>query len=333
MVEKVIKIVEEINKNQNIIVVGHIMPDGDCISSVLSLSIALEKLGKEVLSIIDYDIPYQYSQLEEIVRIKKVDDIVDKINNYNLIIILDSSSPDRVGKLQDFLYSKRTIVIDHHITNENFGNLNWVDANFSSTAQMVYKLNRLMDVTYDSKLATINLMGIATDTGFFRYPNTTPEVFKDAYELSLLGGNIWFISQMILENNRPERLKLLAHVIENMEFSNEGKFVYSTIKYEDFQRFNCTEEDSSGFVSDLRAIKGVEVAVLIIEYPKKQVHVSMRSKNSFDVSKIAKMLGGGGHPRAAGCSFEDSGVEEIKKIIVEEVSKMLGSSKVVNEDS
>jgi len=330
--EKMYEIIREIKENQNIIVAGHIMPDGDCISSVLSLSIALERLGKQVLSIVDYDIPYQYSQLEEVARIRKVDDVINSIDSCDLIIVLDSSSPDRVGKLQDFLSSKKTIVIDHHITNENFGDLNWVDDSFSSAAQMIYRLNRSMNVTYDSKLATINLMGIATDTGFFRYPNTTSEVFKDAYELSLLGGNIWFISQMILENNKPERLKLFAHVIENMEFSNEGRFVHSVIKYEDFQRFNCTEEDSSGFVSDLRAIRGVEVAVLVIEYPKEQVHVSMRSKNSFDVSKIAKMLGGGGHPRAAGCSFKDSKVEEVREIVVKEISKILKDLKVIDEE-
>jgi len=332
MIEEINTIIKTIDENQEIIITGHIMPDGDCISSVLTLSIALERMGKKILPIIDYNIPHQYSKLDEIAKIKKVEDVINEIDNYDLIIIVDSSSPDRVGKLQDFLTSKKTVVIDHHVTNEKFGDFNWIDDSFSSTAQMIYRLNKSMNVIYDPKLATINLIGIATDTGFFRYPNTTSEVFKNAYELSKLGGDIWFISQMILENNRPERLKLFANVIENMKFSNNGKFVHSVIKYEDFQKFNCTDEDSSGFVSDLRAIKGVEVAVLIIEYPKGQVHVSMRSKNEFDVSKIAKVFGGGGHPRAAGCSFKEAQPNEIREIVVKEISQILNNLEISDVD-
>ncbi|MDI3472930.1 MAG: bifunctional oligoribonuclease and phosphatase NrnA [Thermotogaceae bacterium] len=317
------EILNLIKQSNKIIVTGHIMPDGDCISSVLSLSIALEKVGKDVLPVIDYDIPYQYQELVEVQKIKKANDVIREINECDLIIILDSSSVDRIGKLKDFLENKKKIVIDHHVTNEKFGDVNWVGDFFSSTAQMIYRLNQALGVEYDSRLSTINLMGIATDTGFFRYPNTTSEVFKDAYELSKRGGEIWPIAQMILENNRPERLKLFANTIEKMEFLLDGKFVHSIIRYEDFKRFNCKEEDSSGFVGELRAIKGVEVAVLVVEYPKGKVHVSMRSKNEFDVSTIASELGGGGHPRAAGCTFDDADPDEIRKIVVNKISEAL----------
>jgi len=322
ILNEILNIIKQSNK---IIVAGHIMPDGDCISSVLSLSLALEKIGKDVLPIIDYNIPYQYLELAEIRKIKKVDEVIEEISEYDLVIILDSSSVDRIGRLKDFLEGKKKVVIDHHVTNDRFGDINWVDDSFSSTAQMIYMLNQTLGVKYDSRLSTINLMGIATDTGFFRYPNTTPEVFKDAYELSKTGGEIWVIAQMILENNRPERLKLFAGMIENMEFLLDGKFVHSIIRYEDFKKLNCTEEDSSGFVGELRAIKGVEVAALIVEYPKGKVHVSIRSKNEFDVSTVASELGGGGHPRAAGCTFESTDPDEIRRIIVSKISEALNN--------
>jgi len=100
------------------------------------------------------------------------------------------------------LFKKRNCVIDHHVTNSYFGNVNWVDPTFASTAQMIHRLNIELGVPYDERLATINYMGIATDTGFFRFSNTDSRVFRDAYELVKLGADPHFVSKMILENKR-----------------------------------------------------------------------------------------------------------------------------------
>ena len=324
------KIVSEIEKAEKILVLGHIMPDGDDVSSVLSLVIGLERIGKTVRGSIDYVIPWFFYELEEVKKIESY----ESLTNYepDLIVVVDASSPDRVGRFSPLLFKKRNCVIDHHVTNSYFGNVNWVDPTFASTAQMIYRLNIELGVPYDERLATINYMGIATDTGFFRFSNTDSRVFRDAYELVKLGADPHFVSKMILENKRIEQFKLFAEVLDKMKLDLDGKLVYSYITYEMYKKHNCTDEDSSGFVGELRSIKGVETAILFMEYPKGRVHVSFRSKDWFNVSEVASKLGGGGHPRAAGVTFEEADIfEVIKEIISLTVSSMVGGQDEIGE--
>ncbi len=317
------RIASEIEKAERILVLGHVMPDGDDVSSVLSLLIGLERIGKTARGSIDYTIPWFFYELEEVKKIEPYESLVDY--DPDLIVVVDSSSPERVGRFLPLLSTKRTCVIDHHVTNTYFGNVNWVDPTFASAAQMVYRLNVELGVPYDEKLATINYMGIATDTGFFRFSNTDSRVFRDVYELVKMGADPHFVSKMILENKKVEQFKLFAEVLDRMELELNGKLVYSYITYDMYKKYNCTDEDSSGFVGELRSIRGVETAILFMEYPKGRIHVSFRSKDWFDVSEVASKLGGGGHPRAAGVTFENADVSEImKEVISLTVSLMAG---------
>jgi len=324
------RIVSEIEKVEKILVLGHVMPDGDDVSSVLSLVIGLERIGKTVKGSIDYTIPWFFYELEEVKKIEPYESLTDY--EPDLIVVVDSSSPERVGRFLPLLSRKRTCVIDHHVTNTYFGNVNWVDPTFASAAQMIYRLNMELGVPYDEKLATINYMGIATDTGFFRFSNTDSRVFRDVYELVKLGADPHFVSKMILENRRVEQFRLFAEVLDKMELDLDGKLVYSYITYEMYKKYNCTDEDSSGFVGELRSIRGVETAILFMEYPKGKIHVSFRSKDWFNVSEVASKLGGGGHPRAAGATFENADIFEIiKEVIPLTVSLMAGGQSGISE--
>src|SRR5690606_3895545 len=143
--------------------------------SLVSMSLGLEKLGKRTLAVIDDDIGEYLLEFPLVKKkIKKLDSEIEQniCNEFDLMIVLDSSSPDRIGRLENYLNFFHVIVIDHHITNTNFGNVNWVDPTVGATAQMVYRLLNFMSVDYDEQLATMNLLGIATDTGFFKYENT-----------------------------------------------------------------------------------------------------------------------------------------------------------------
>ncbi|MDI3493954.1 MAG: bifunctional oligoribonuclease and phosphatase NrnA [Pseudothermotoga sp.] len=300
-------IISQINESKFILVIGHIMPDGDDISSVTSLAVGLERLGKTVVGSIDYPVPWYYRNFYGVEKLKTYEQAKDL--DPDLIIVVDCSTPDRVGRFQNLLNDRKTIVIDHHATNTLFGGLNWVDSSSASTAQMVYILNKTLGVPYDADLATVNYLGIATDTGFFKYSNTDSHVFKIAAELVEFGAKPHFVSSTILENKSPEQMKLYCRMVDHMIV--DGQLVYSWLSYDDYRANNCSDDDSTGFVSELRSIKNVEVAILFIEYPEGQVHVSMRSKNWVDVSKIASSLGGGGHARAAGCSFRDAKLHEV----------------------
>ncbi|AMW32499.1 phosphoesterase RecJ domain-containing protein [Fervidobacterium changbaicum] len=308
-----LSIVGELSLAKKILVVGHIMPDGDDISSVLSAALGLRRLGKEVMSGIDWRIPWYFYEFEETNLIKSYDEIIQTGFQPDFVLVLDASSPDRIGRFQEFLKKINSAVVDHHGTNTLFGTLNWVDTKFGSTAQMVLRLNTELGVPYDGRLATINLMGIATDTGFFRYSNADEIVFSDATKLVSMGGKSYLVSR-IFENKRIEQFKLLSTMVEHIQTENNGQIVYSYLSKKDYESNNCTEDDSGGFVGELRSIQGVELAIFLSEYEHNEVHISFRSKDWFDCSKLAVLLGGGGHPRAAGCTLKGE-----LPVIIEEV--------------
>lgn len=301
--EEIAELIEQVN---SVVVLGHVMPDGDCVSSVLTLSVGLERLGKVVEAVIDSKIPYVFERIPFVQKISSEMEISPE-----LLIVVDTSSPDRLGRYVTLVERIPTIVVDHHLTNSYFGWRNWIDPSFAATAQMVFRLNKLLGVPYDPDLATVNYLGIATDTGFFRNSNTDVRVFEDVYELSKLGANAHLVAKELLENKRFEQYKLFAEVLNRLQTVLDGRIAYSFIDYETYERYNCTDEDSSGFVGELRALRGVEVAVLFMEYPKGRVHVSLRSKDWFDVSKVALHFGGGGHPRAAGVTLEGVKLSEL----------------------
>ncbi|HEY8541499.1 MAG TPA: bifunctional oligoribonuclease/PAP phosphatase NrnA [Pseudothermotoga sp.] len=306
-------ILSQINESQDILVIGHVMPDGDDISSVTSLTLGLRQLGKSCFGSIDYTIPEYYKVFAGVSELRSYEDMCDFTPQ--LIIVVDSSSPDRVGRFQSMLPHHKTVVIDHHATNTLFGDTNWVDASYAATAQMVYTLNKALGVVYDSELATTNFVGIATDSGFFRFSNTDERVFKDAAELVRFGAKPYFVAATILENKRPEQMRLYCTMVNHMML--EDSLVYSWLSYEDYLQNNCVDDDSTGFVGEMRSLRDIEVAILVTEFPKNEIHVSLRSKNWLDVSKIASILGGGGHARAAGCSFKGA---ELKNVLNEVVS-------------
>ncbi|WP_235598491.1 DHH family phosphoesterase [Kosmotoga arenicorallina] len=315
-------VISEIEQAEKILVCGHIMPDGDCISSVLSLYRGLSSLGKKVTPAVDWKIPSIYMGFPH----------TDKLVCYSpdlelpdLMIIVDSSSPDRIGGFQRVLKTHvRTVLIDHHKTNTYFGNVNWVSPNYSSTAQMVFRLMQVMDVNFDEELALLNYLGIATDTGFFRYSNVNSTVFEDVACLVKYGADPAYVARVILENKKLEEFYLERDALDNLKVSCSGKFAYSFLEKRNFDRYGLSEDEFSGFVSQLRSISTVEVALFASESFKGEAHVSLRSKSYFDVSEVAKAFGGGGHERAAGFTLTyDNDLQEALEEVIEYISERL----------
>ncbi len=323
------EVIKALERAKKILVVGHVMPDGDDVSSVLALSMGLRRLGKETVPGIDYKIPWIFEELPWVDEIVDFEGFKSLDFEPDLMVVVDVSSADRIGRFQELLERLETVVVDHHPTNEGFTNVSWVDPSFGACAQMILRINEKLNVEYDERLAHVNLLGILTDTGFLRFQNADVRVYEDATKLVRMGANPHEISKMVLENKRPEQFKLFAEVLEKMSLEVEGLLAYSYITREMYEKHGCTDEDSSGFVHELRSIRGVEVAVMFMEYRPGEVHVSMRSKDWFDVSKVAVEFGGGGHPRAAGITLKDTDVfkamDEIIPHIREEITRSLVS--------
>ncbi|MFW6263844.1 MAG: DHH family phosphoesterase [Thermotogota bacterium] len=313
---------EYINAHDRFLIIGHIDPDGDCISSVLSLTYGLRRIKKKVIPAIDSKCPAVYDEFQPISQINFSTDI--RAEDFEAIITVDSSSPDRMGKYRELTEKKPNFVIDHHVTNNLWGDDNWLDVEASSAAEMIYQFLKELGIDFDPILATINLLGI--QTGFFKYTNTGYRVMEITAELIKKGANASFNASMVLENNRIEEFFLLSAMAKKIKMTLNGTLIYSFITLEMLEDANCTYEDAAGLIGELRSIKGVETAILFTEMKEGEIKVSFRSKKWFDVAAIAIEYGGGGHQRASGCTIYQS-MEQTIDEVVEKTTKRMEETK------
>jgi len=304
---------EYVDTYNRFLIVGHIDPDGDCISSILSLTYGLRRMKKTIISAIDSNCPAIYDDFQPSSQIAFAKEISEE--DFDAIITVDSSSPDRMGKYQEFRGKKPNFVIDHHVTNDLWGDHNWLDVEASSAAEMVYRFLKESGIEFDPILATVNLLGIQTDTGFFKYTNTGWQVMEIAAELIKQGANAPYNASMVLENNRVEEFYLLSEMSKKIQLTLDGALIFSFITLEMLEKTGCTNEDAGGLIGELRSIKGVETAILFTEMKKEEIKVSFRSKKWFDVAAIAIEYGGGGHPRASGCTIYKTMEQTIEEVV------------------
>lgn len=311
-----------INRYNNIFICSHIQPDGDSLGSVLALAMAIKKLKKESdINIIKVDdIPSDFFFLPNIDMIK--DHSLDQ--EVDLIIGLDSSHRERLGIGAEFLQKAKAVInIDHHVTNENFGDVNIVIPNSGSTCEIVYKFIKYMDIEMDKDIAACLYTGINTDTGRFMYSNTTYETHMIIAELMKTGIDINDININIYQNRSMERTKLFLEALNQLELYAEGKVGIVVVTQDMLKKTNATIEDSEGIVSFVRDINTIEVACLLKEFSENEVKVSLRSKKYVDVAKISTKFGGGGHIKAAGCTI-NSEINIAKEMILKEILANFG---------
>jgi len=315
------RVVGRIREGQRFLVIGHIKPDGDDISSVASLVSILRKAGKTAEGCIADQIPWFFKKLPGIGLIKGVGEL--RGYEFDTSITVDASDLSRIGDAIELLRGGiPDIAIDHHKTNEGFGRIDFCDPSYAAAAMIVYEIGKAL-VDYDPQLAEMTLLGIATDTGFFRYSNTDERVFTYAAELVREGADIRRIAEAVLEHRTVNEISLLIDMFKTLKLSAGGRLATAYISAEMIERNGCTEDDTSGMVGELRAIDGVEVAILFVEWPERNVHVSLRSKERVDVSGIAIAFGGGGHARAAGCGFTGSDLGSVRKKVIAAAERAL----------
>jgi bifunctional oligoribonuclease and PAP phosphatase NrnA len=298
MIEKISRLIDN---NRKFLITTHIDPDGDALGSAFSLYWALVSLGKNASVYIKDRIPYRYEFLPG------PENIMHEIpsDTYDAIFVVDCGSLFRVGKGHEKLGQMGTIVsIDHHNTNEEFGTLNLVDEHASSTGEILYRLFLSLEITITPQMAINIYTAIFTDTGSFRYENTSSNAFLIAEEMTKYGVKPAYVSQMVHENHPKERFLLLGQVFSSMETYYDNRLAIVCVTEEMFKSTNTNSEYTDGFVEYVREIRGVEVAVLLREINENKYKASMRSKGTVDVAEIGSRFGGGGHKNAAGCVIE-----------------------------
>ena len=299
---------------QKIVLCCHVSPDGDTLGSALGLARLLEQKGKEVTVFVDDDINKSLNFIPGIEKVQRPEAGV--IVEADLFVVVDASSFDRVGICNEVVKAPVLLNIDHHISNTEFADYLYLDAEAAAAGEIMCDLFEAMGWEYDEVIAIDFYTAITTDCGSFRYSNTTSKTMQRAAKLLDYGVKPNEISDMLDIRSR-KTTELLAKVLPSLTFDYEGKVAHLTITNDLYDK----EAQTDSFVNYPRYIEGVEVAIMFKAVEPEVTRVSMRSSN-VDVAKIALSFGGGGHIRAAGCTIY-APVEEAKAQLIAEIGKAL----------
>ncbi|MBN2231880.1 MAG: bifunctional oligoribonuclease/PAP phosphatase NrnA [Deltaproteobacteria bacterium] len=306
---------------RRVILATHVNPDGDAVGSALALARTLMRAGREVV-VYDRDpVPYQFRFLP------LTELFVDEIppdSRFDLAVLLDCSTPDRVGAgFAAFAGYDRLACIDHHVTNDLSAAVNLVDAEASATGELVYEVVSRMDPDFGLDVALNLYTAILTDTGSFHYSNSTPRSFVIAGELVRRGVDPWLVAQQVYECQPPGRIELIGETLRTLQRSASGAAAGVVITREVFRRTGTNAEHSDSLVNYPRSIAGVEVAFLLREEDDGRFKLSFRSRGAVNVAALAQEFGGGGHKNAAGCLLTGSAAG-IVEMIFSRVDDLLG---------
>ncbi len=312
------EIISELKRCNSILISVHKSPDGDALGSQLALMHALEKLNKNVTANNLDPVPEMYRFLPGSSRILTGSSAAGR---YDAFVVLDSDPP-RTGLFNGRYPADTLINIDHHVTNQLEWKLTWLDPDASATGEMVYRLIMGLGVSLDRDIALCLYTAIFTDTGSFRYSNTSPASMRIAADLVDAGADPWFVTENVYESYEYRRIKLLGSVLSGIERTEDGRVAWVVVTTDLYRQTGARAEDTENFVNFVRSVKGVEVAVLFRQTAEAQYKISMRSKGRIDLSVLAQSLGGGGHKNASGCIL-DGTFEEVKSRVLREVDKAI----------
>jgi len=320
------EVIEKIKEGNKFLVASHVNPEGDAVGSLLGLTLALREMGKDVTPYLEDPVPGIYDFLPGSETI--VHDLTD-IGPFDCVFAVDCGVKDRLGKnFATFDHGGLLINLDHHATNNNYGDINVVAADASATGEVIYDLCMAAGLKI-SKETAINLyVAIHTDTGSFRYSCTTAKSLIAAGELVNCGADPGDISMRVYENYPSVRFCLLALVLSTLEVikacgeGRGGDIATLTVTKDMFDTTKAEVDQADGFVNYARGIEGVEVGVLFRECPDGEFKISLRSKSYMDVGAVAMDLGGGGHARAAGCTVKGN-LAEVKENVLGVVNEAM----------
>jgi len=297
--------------------------EGDALGSELSFAFLLKKLGKTPIIVNEDDVPYGYGFLPGTGMITKYNRKTTDIK-FDCFVTLDCSDLRRTGEV--YLINGRhkpVLNIDHHVSNVYFGDVNWVDPNACCACELVWRLYKKLRVPIGKDAATALYAGILTDTGSFRYSNTTSATHAIAADLVGQGVDVPVVHRNIYGNIPYGDLKLLSQILPTMQRSGDGKVVWFEIHKELLRKQKKIFFDlSESILNFARSLKGVEVVVLFKENLSEagEVRINFRSQGEVDVNAIAQRFGGGGHKTASGATIKGS-LSDIKRKVLVSVKK------------
>ena len=313
------KIAELLTEAKTILLLTHMIPDGDTVGSAAALCHALRAAGKTAHILSGEALPDHLSFL-------KADCFIEEgelLSGYDLAVAVDCSDLGRLsGRDAYFARAGETVCVDHHKTNTFFADYNYIDPKAAATGEIIYRLLLEAGMEISKEAAEGLYVAIVTDTGQFQYSNTTSETHRIAADLFEKGIDQNEISIRLYQSLRKERLQVLTRCMERAEFILDGRagFAYATEAM--LHEISAEIQDTDGVIEAIRDVAGVEVAIFVKEIDHGVMKVGFRSKRDVDVAEIAAQFGGGGHAKAAGCTLYGT-IEDVKGQIYPAVEKAL----------
>lgn len=305
------KVAAALQEASRLLLLAHVSPDGDSLGSLLGLRQVLLRSGKQVAVYVPGGVPARYQFLPGADTVLSSPEQLPA--DTATIVVLDCGEWERVGLAAERFAGQPVVNIDHHRTSRGLGQANYLDSEAAATGLLLLRLFSYLQEELDGSIATCLYTAIASDTGFFRYSNTTAEVHQAAASLLAAGAEQELIYES-LEERTFSFLKALGLVLERLDTFAAGKGAYSYLTLADLDNLGITSSEAEGLVNYPRSLVGTRVAAFLVEVEPEVYKVSLRSRAPLDVSALAALFGGGGHARAAGCTLQGSMVDCLNQL-------------------
>lgn len=319
---------QTIDDARRILMTTHARPDGDGLGSLAALAEELGRRGKDVRVVLPSPVPAKYTFLHgvEAFEVLGQDIALEAIPaDRDLMVIIDTCSWQQLDSLRLIVEANagRILVIDHHATNDDLDHVAFSDPTAAATGEILIRLFEAAGVEVTPTMAESLFVSVASDTGWFQFPNVTPSVFRLAARLQELGARPQPIYEHLFQGESWAKMQLLAEVLSTMELNPEGDVATMVVSRDVFDRTGAKSWDTENIINESQRMGGVVVSILCVEREPGTVKVSLRSKHDVDVSAIAQRFGGGGHARASGCTMKTT-VDEARRAARDAVFESMG---------
>lgn len=303
------KAADFLRENDNYLILMHASPDGDTLGSGSALCLALQRLGKRAKAVCPDKIPHRFDYL--FAGIDKADFEPENV------VCVDIADTKLLGEMKA-VGDAAKLVIDHHATHREYAEMAFIEPESAAACELIYAVINELGVTVDEEIASCLYTGIATDTGCFKFSNVTPRTHVIAADLIEKGANFERINYVMFVEKTRGRIRLEQEALNRVKFFGDGKIAVLTVPLALVNSISDIDEDDIGALSAIpREISGVEVGICVKEKKEGVFKASLRTSDNVDAAEIAQRFGGGGHARAAGCSFNGMTLEKSVETIVE----------------
>jgi phosphoesterase RecJ-like protein len=308
-----------LRQQKHFLLASHVNPEGDAVGSLIAMQSLLERLGKKTTIACEDAFPERLYCLPGRHRWSRYDEIKEKKPRFDALLVTDCPTLERIGKTKSLLNPETVIFnIDHHISNVGFGHYNYVKPEASASGEVVYEIFKHLKVKPSRDEATALYVAVSTDTGSFKYSNTSVRTHRMAAELLQTGIDIDRINEELYATYSLNKINLYSRLLGKVETAFGGRVAWVGMNRKDLQASGATYEDTEGFIDFLKYLREVKVAFFLSEMENgREVKVSFRSKDEYDVNQIASAFGGGGHKKASGCTLNLTLSEAVARILKE----------------